>query len=82
MAIFSLLLVQVDRLLRLLSNTKLNVWETFGTWAQFLIAERKEIIVALDWTDFDADDHAVLAAYHGDLVPGSVYPSLLHPFKP
>lgn len=61
---------QVDRLL---SNRKLDVWESFGTWAPFVIAQRKEIIVALDWTDFDADDHAVLAAYlitnHGRATP-------------
>lgn len=61
---------QVDRLL---SNAKLNVWELFGTWVPFLVAERKEIMVALDWTDFDADNHSVIAAYlitnHGRATP-------------
>jgi len=61
---------QVDRLL---SNKKLDVSETFGTWVPYVLGERKEAIIALDWTDFDADDHATLAAYlvtsHGRATP-------------
>jgi len=61
---------QVDRLL---SNAKLNVWEIFYTWVLFVLGERKEAIIALDWTEFDADDHSVIAAYlitnHGRATP-------------
>ena len=61
---------QVDRLL---SNRKLDVWEMFGTWVLFILGERKEAFIVLDWTDFDADDHAVIAAYlvtsHGRATP-------------
>jgi hypothetical protein len=61
---------QVDRLL---SNDKLNVWERFGTWVPYMIGERREVTIALDWTEFDADDHATLAAYlitsHGRATP-------------
>lgn len=61
---------QVDRLL---SNRKLDVWELFGTWVLFVLGERKEAFIVLDWTDFDADGHAVIAAYlvtsHGRATP-------------
>src|SRR5690606_33630981 len=61
---------QVDRLL---SNSKLDVWELFGTWVLFVLGERKEAFIVLDWTDFDGDDHAVIAAYlvtsHGRATP-------------
>jgi hypothetical protein len=46
---------QVDRLL---SNTKLNVWSLFDDWVPYVVAERKEIVVSMDWTEFDADDHS------------------------
>src|SRR5690606_18075114 len=39
----------------------------------FVVAERKELVIALDWTEFDADDHATLAAHlittHGRATP-------------
>lgn len=61
---------QVDRLL---SNAKVSIGGLAGPWAQFLIGERKEVLVALDWTDFDADDHTTLCAYlvtrHGRATP-------------
>lgn len=46
---------QVDRLL---SNSKLNVWSLFDDWVPYVVAERKEIVVSMDWTEFDADDHS------------------------
>jgi hypothetical protein len=46
---------QVDRLL---SNTKLNIWSLFDDWVPYMVAERKEIVVSMDWTEFDADDHS------------------------
>lgn len=61
---------QVDRLL---SNDRLDVDELFATWVPYVLGERKEAIIALDWTDFDADDHTMLAAYlissHGRATP-------------
>lgn len=51
---------QVDRLL---SNTRLSVWEFFGRWVPHVIRPRQELVVALDWTDFDADDHSTLCLY-------------------
>lgn len=46
---------QVDRLL---SNIKLNVWSLFDYWVPYVVAERKEAVVSMDWTEFDADDHS------------------------
>jgi hypothetical protein len=58
---------------RMLSNPGIDVWLLFRPWAQFVVGERKEIVVALDWTEFDADDHATLAGYlitsHGRATP-------------
>ena len=58
---------------RLLSNAGFEVWSLFKPWAEFVIGPRKEIVVALDWTEFDADDHATLAGYlitnHGRATP-------------
>jgi hypothetical protein len=61
---------QVDRLL---SNMSLSVWELFPLWVKFLLSQRQEVVVALDWTDFDADGHSVLAlnmiTSHGRATP-------------
>jgi hypothetical protein len=58
---------------RLLSNPGFNVWELFAHWVPYVIAARKEIVVALDWTDFDADGHSTIALYlvtaHGRALP-------------
>ena len=48
---------QVDRLL---TNTKLNVWSLFDDWVPYVVGERTEIVVSMDWTEFDADDHSTL----------------------
>lgn len=61
---------QVDRLL---SNKNVDVWKLFADWVLYVLGEREEAVIALDWTDFDADDHATLAAYlvtsHGRATP-------------
>lgn len=61
---------QVDRFL---SNGAIDVARLTPSWAKFVIAARKEIVVALDWTEFDKDDHATLCAYvvtsHGRATP-------------
>jgi hypothetical protein len=48
---------QVDRLL---SNDKLNVSDGFGYTVPYIIGTRKEIVVSMDWTDFDYDKQATL----------------------
>jgi len=61
---------QVDRLL---SNGGVNVWELFDSWVPFVLAKRQEVVVALDWTDFDADGHSTIALHmvtsHGRATP-------------
>ena len=61
---------QVDRLL---SNDGIRLSELFPAWVQFVVGVRKEIVVAMDWTDFEPDDHATLAIYlvttHGRATP-------------
>ena len=51
---------QIDRLL---SNNGITVWEWFHQWVTFVVAARTGMVVALDWTEFDKDDHAVIAMY-------------------
>jgi hypothetical protein len=48
---------QVDRLL---SNKGIDVWSLFANWVPFMVGARKSIVVAMDWTDFDADDQATI----------------------
>jgi hypothetical protein len=48
---------QVDRLL---SNSGIDVWDSFARWVPHQIGERRDILVAMDWTDFDHDDQATL----------------------
>ena len=61
---------QIDRLL---SNGRISVWNWFEQWVTFAVAARKELVVALDWTEFDGDDHSVIAMYmissHGRATP-------------
>lgn len=51
---------QVDRLL---SNVGLDMNVILKPWIKFVVGVRKEIVLALDWTDFDKDDHTTLCAY-------------------
>lgn len=61
---------QVDRLL---SNTGIAVDDFFEHWVPFAIGAREDAYVALDWTEFDADDHCTIALYlvtsHGRATP-------------
>jgi hypothetical protein len=61
---------QVDRLL---SNAGVSAWEMFAQWVPEAVGRRKEIVVAMDWTDFDADGQATLAlnlvSGHGRATP-------------
>ena len=61
---------QVDRLL---SNTAINVDDILLRWVPFVIGARNAIVVAMDWTDFDADNQATimlaLISDHGRSTP-------------
>ena len=61
---------QVDRLL---SNAKVNVQQLTARYARYIVGARKDIVVALDWTEFDADDHSTLVlalvSAHGRALP-------------
>jgi hypothetical protein len=47
---------QVDRLL---SNRRLEA--VFATWVPEMVGARTDVVVAMDWTDYDADGQATLA---------------------
>jgi hypothetical protein len=61
---------QVDRML---SNEGIDVWDSFARWVPHQIGARQDILVAMDWTDFDHDDQATLALHlvtgHGRALP-------------
>ena len=61
---------QVDRLL---SNPGIILWDLFALWVPFVLGDRKEIIVALDWTEHDHDDQSTIAlnlvTSHGRATP-------------
>jgi len=61
---------QVDRLL---SNAGVVPWDLFGSWIAEVVGARRDIIVAMDWTDFDPDNQCTLALHlvtrHGRATP-------------
>jgi Transposase DDE domain len=61
---------QVDRLL---SNPGIKVDEILALWVPFVVGARTSIVVAMDWTDFDADNQATimlsLVTDHGRATP-------------
>lgn len=61
---------QVDRLL---SNEKLQLSEIAPHWISYLLGDRKEIMITMDWTDFDHDDQSTLmlnlVTSHGRATP-------------
>jgi len=61
---------QVDRLL---SNEAIHVDDILVRWVPFVIGARDSIMVAMDWTDFDADNQATimlaLISDHGRSTP-------------
>lgn len=61
---------QVDRLL---SNIKVDLATVFPLWIGFVLGARKDVMLAMDWTEFDDDDHSTLCAYvitrHGRATP-------------
>ncbi len=61
---------QVDRLL---SNGGIDVWQLFGCWVPHVVGGRAEVVAALDWTDFDADNQSTIVlsmvTSHGRATP-------------
>jgi hypothetical protein len=61
---------QVDRLL---SNPGIDVDEFSKRWVAYAVGPRPKIVVAMDWTDFDADNQATimlsLVSRHGRSTP-------------
>lgn len=61
---------QVDRLL---SNEKVDLDDVLTAWVGFIVSSREELVIALDWTEFEDDDHSTLCAYtatsHGRATP-------------
>jgi len=48
---------QVDRLF---SNPNLDTWDLFSHWVPYVLGNRKTAFIAMDWTEFDRDDHSTL----------------------
>ena len=48
---------QVDRLL---SNAGIDVWDSFARWVPQQVGACRDILVAMDWTDFDHDGQSTL----------------------
>jgi hypothetical protein len=48
---------QVDRLM---SNQGIDVWDSFAHWVPQQVGSRRDILVAMDWTDFDRDGQSTL----------------------
>jgi len=61
---------QVDRML---SNPGIDVDQILALWVPFVIGARTSLLVAMDWTDFDADNQATimlsLITEHGRATP-------------
>ena len=61
---------QVDRLL---SNAGVEVWSLFARWVPAVVGARQSVVLAMDWTDFDADGQATvmlsLITRHGRATP-------------
>ena len=61
---------QVDRLL---DNTAISLGDVFGAYVPQLIGPRKQIVVSLDWTDFDGTNQSRIAlnlvTRHGRATP-------------
>lgn len=49
---------QIDRLL---SNKGISVWDLSEPWVNYVLADHKEIMVALDWTSFFDDEQSMLS---------------------
>lgn len=63
----------VKQLDRLLSNSNLRLESLLERWVRHVVGDTQKLLVALDWTDFEKDDHTTLCAYlvttHGRAMP-------------
>jgi len=61
---------QVDRLV---GNSDVVMSRLFKPWVRFLVGPRAEIVVAMDWTEFDGDSQSTICLYlitrHGRATP-------------
>jgi hypothetical protein len=61
---------QVDRLL---SNSGVRLEALLEGWVRYVVGEHRELVLAMDWTDFDDDDHTTLCVHlvttHGRSLP-------------
>ena len=48
---------QVDRLM---SNAGIDVWDSFARWVPQQVGAQRDVLVAMDWTDFDHDGQSTL----------------------
>ena len=48
---------------RMLGDHALALGVLQRRWATFVVSTREQVVVALDWTDFDEGDHTTLCAY-------------------
>src|SRR4029078_6550067 len=48
---------QVDRLM---SNAGIDVWDSFARWVPQQVGAQRDVLVAMDWTDFDAYGQSTL----------------------
>jgi Transposase DDE domain len=51
---------QIDRWL---SNPAFNLTRLWAGWVRFVVGACERIVIALDWTDCEKDDHTTLCAY-------------------
>jgi len=63
----------IKRIDRLLSNRNLQLEQLDLPWVRFVLANRGEAVIALDWTEYAKDGHHVIAANlitsHGRATP-------------
>lgn len=63
----------VKQLDRLLSNTNIDIDLIQRRWVEYVVGNHPSILVAMDWTDFEKDDHTTLCVYrvttHGRAMP-------------
>lgn len=61
---------QIDRLL---GNDGIEMDEVLGLWVKHVVGNTPRVVVAIDWTDFDDDDHTTLCVSlittHGRATP-------------
>jgi len=49
-----------------LSNDAFDIWKLASSFIGFVVGMHEEIVVALDWTDLDQDDHTQEIHHRGD----------------